>query len=277
MTPRLLAFPKFHRGLPLAELAQRLRGLGLDGVALPVREGYWTAPATLARDLPAAAAVLRAAGLDHGYLIGGWSPAALGADPTPLRICAEAGVRQVRLGYWDRPAGPEADPAAALRAARDELARLVEPCLRLGIQVVVQVHHGRLVQSATAAWTVVQGLPPAAVGVKLDPGNQAFEGFEAWDYALPLVGAHLAALGVKDVAWSRGADGRWRRDWCELAEGINDWPGLGARLAAARFAGPCVLHPFYHERDLAAQEAALGRDVVFWRRCLAGAAGTAAG
>lgn len=263
----LCAFPKFYRDLPAEAMAATLLGAGLDGAALVVRDGFWCAPATLARDVPRFLAAMRAAGAAVPYAILGAAPADLARDPTPLAVLAEHGLPLARLGYLS----PGDDPRRAIADGRRVLAAVAAHAERIGIRVVVQLHHGTLHPSPSAAWLLVGDLPPSAIGIKTDAGNQQHEGWEDPARATALLGGHLAAVGVKDVAPERGPDGRWTKRWVPAGEGVTDWAAVVAPLARRGFAGPFVFSPFHSEGDRAAMTAGLAREVAHLRACLAAA------
>lgn len=267
-------FPKFQKDLALPELADWAVDVGLEGVNVVLRDGYWTPPGQLADTLPTYLKTLNDAGLQVPFCTAGLQPEALVEDPTLLSILADHGVPAFRLGYIRG----EGDPRAMLKEARQHLEALVPLLQDIGIKAVHQVHHGTLVASAFAAWHLVEGLPADAIGVELDPGNQAFEGFEAWDKSARLLGEHLCAVGVKDVAWHREPEPQpddprkgWRQDWTLLDDGVVDWSALIDALRSIGFAGPLVLMPHYHPDDPDGQTAGIRRDVAYLKRLLASA------
>jgi sugar phosphate isomerase/epimerase len=266
-----LCFPKFLAGLDVESLATQVRSVGCDGVAIPVRDGYWVQPNSMAKDLPAFRKSLASFNLSADYAIIGQDPYALAEDPTPLAILAEHGVRQARIGYLRGD-----DPSTGFDAGRRALTTVAEHAQRLGIQVVVQCHHGTWHSSAEAAWHFVRGLPPEAIGVKIDPGNQCHEGRSDARRALALLGAHVAACGVKDAAWERTVEGGWRCRWVDVPSGCAGWPNWVTLLAQRGFTGPFVFHAFAHEREPDVLFGALASEVAWLRAALA-AASQAAG
>ncbi|MGJ3244274.1 MAG: sugar phosphate isomerase/epimerase family protein [Opitutales bacterium] len=264
-------FPKFQKDLSLPDLAAWAVGVGLDGINIVLREGYWTPPAQLAETLPVFLKTLTDAGLQVPFCTAGLQPKALVEDPGLLRILADHGVPAFRLAYIRG----DDDPRGLLREARQDLEALVPVLQAIGIKAVHQVHHGTLISSAFAAWHLIEGLPADAIGVELDPGNQAWEGFEAWGKSARLLGEHLCAVGVKDVLWRRESepdpdDPRkgWRQDWALLEDGVVDWQALIDALRSIAFAGPLVLMPHYHPDNPEGQTAGIRRDVAYLKQLL---------
>lgn len=265
---RFSLFPKFLQHLSADELAATVADVGLDTTNVVVRDGFWVSPAGLREELPRFLAAMRARGLTVDFATTGYGAAELAADDTPLAVLADHGIRALRIGYFP---GKVADVRGAIDGARRDLAALAERCRHRGIRAVYQVHHGMLIPSASMAWHVMGDLPSEAIGVELDPGNQAHEGMEDWTRSARLLGAHLAAWGVKDVAWERtgerdAPDKGWRRTWAACDEGVVDWHAVVAACRAVDFAGPFVLMPFYHHAEPERLIAVLRREVAYLRR-----------
>lgn len=259
----LLCFPKFLTGRDARTLAVELRTAGLDGVAIPIRDGYWVQPASLAGDLPRFRATLADHGLSADYAVLNADPSTLAADPKPLAILAEHGVRWVRIGYLRGE-----DPAGGFDRARQTLAALAGHAGKQGIRVVVQCHHGTWHSSPEGAWHLVRDLDPKAIGIKVDPGNQSHEGRSDARRALSLIGPYLAAVGVKDAAWERTAEGGWRCRWVDAPTGVAGWASWIPQLRERGFAGPYVFHAFAHERNPDAILGALASEVAWLRAAL---------
>jgi sugar phosphate isomerase/epimerase len=260
-------FPKFLAHLGVPQLAAAVRAVGLDTTNLVVRDGFWVSRSSFAEDLPKFMRAIRDEGLEVRFATAGFSADEMLDDSSLLARLAEHGIRDVRMDYF-RNTG---DPRAAFEAARRKLAQLVPICQQYRIRVVYQVHHRMLISSAWSAWELVKDLPPDAVGVELDPGNQSFEGFEAWDKSIRLLGEHLVAAGIKDSrVWrdesaKHEPDKGWRRAWCPIDEGVTDWHDFAAVCASSNFAGTLVFMPFYDPDDPRAQLGKLKREVAYLR------------
>lgn len=271
MQATLSIFPKFYGHLDTRGLAALVREVGLDTTNLVIRDGYWVSESNLAETLTEFMRVMRSEGLEPRFATTSYSAETLAADPTPLALLAEYGIREFRIGYFR--AGD--DPRRALESARRSLEALSERCARHGIRAVYQVHHGTLIPNASAGWHVMNGLPSEYIGLELDPGNQSFEGFERWDRSARLLGDYLIAVGVKDTAVERepgreeAPDKGWKRTWVPIYEGVTDWHELARELSAVDFRGTMVFMPFYDENDPTAMTAKLKREVAYLRAVLA--------
>jgi sugar phosphate isomerase/epimerase len=120
--------------------------------------------------------------------------------------------------------------------ARKDLEWATAEAARLGVSVLVELHHGTVASSASAALRLVEGLDPAAVGVIHDLGNLLIEGHEDHRAAFQLLGPYLQHVHLKNAAWRPGptaADGSvaWEHGWATLRAGQAD---VGAYLRALR-------------------------------------------
>jgi len=272
MNSTFTVFPKFYQGMAADEMARRVREAGMDAVNAVVREGYWCEPDNLADTLPAYCTAVRDEGLQVVLASTGFRADHLTEDETPLAVLAECGVPAFRMGYFRLPDAGDVWPALA--AARRDMETMAGLCEKHGLRAVYQVHQNTLVSSASAVLELVCDLDPRHVGVMLDPGNQAHEGFESWRRSAPLLGPYLAGIGVKDVTFERDPDRArepdkgWRGRWAPLDEGVVNWHDVIRALAAAPFAGLFVFMPFCHEGDPAATNRQLTRDAAYLRGVL---------
>jgi sugar phosphate isomerase/epimerase len=262
-------FPKFYRHLDVAGLAALVREVGLDATNMVIRDGYWVTMDDLAAGTGAFVKGMREEGIEVRFATAGFPFDEMIADPAPLHVLAEHGIREFRPGYFRRP--EDGDVRGALDRARASFEKLAPLCERAGIRCVYQIHHKTLVSSPSGVWPLVCGLPAEAIGVMIDPGNQAFEGMEDWDRSVRLLGEHLVAVGVKDVALARGEDRSgprkgWRREWVPADEGVTDWHALVRALGAVDFTGTFVWMPFYDENDPDEMTGKLKREVAYLRR-----------
>lgn len=264
-------FPKFYRSLDPDGLAELVTGVGLDTTNLVVRDGFWVSDDDLAGGVERFVRRMEAAGLTIRFATVGWMPEDVCRQPDRLRVLADNGIEEFRMGYFRVEDG---DVRGSLSSARERLARMAECCRTAGVRAVYQVHHGTLVPNSWAAYALVEGLGSDAVGIMLDPGNQAHEGWENWDRAAGLLGDSLVAVGIKDVAVERDEtaadhpDKGWRRRWCPIYEGITNWDEVAGALDAGGFDGTFVWMPFYDQDDPAERTRKLEREVAYMRGVL---------
>src|ERR671910_3599700 len=123
-----------------------------------------------------------------------------------MRFAVTAGVPQVRVGAG----APDGRSYGELFAAAREFLEGVEDLARShGVKALIEIHHRTICPSASLAHRLVSALDPDLVGVILDPGNMAQEGFEDYRIGAELLGPYLAARPHQELRL-REAHGRWR-------------------------------------------------------------------
>jgi sugar phosphate isomerase/epimerase len=265
-------FPKFYKGLSVEGLAELVREVGLDTANMVIREGYWVDPDKLATDVPAFVKAMASAGVEVTFATAGYSPDEICFDPTPLKVFADNGIAEFRMGYFRIE---KSDVRTSFVVARHKLATMVDLCAEAKVRAIYQVHHGTLIPGASAAFGLVNGLDEQFVGVMLDPGNQMFEGYERPELSVGLLGEYLRAVGVKDTAVARDEgragepDKGWKRTWATLDEGETDWYELVRALRAGGFDGTFVWMPFYDSGDADEMTRKLKREVAYLRQVVA--------
>ena len=170
-----------------------------------------------------------------------------------LAATAVLGAPRVRVTMPQLGTGNYRDLFAG---ARDDLEWVAERAAHHGVQAVVELHHGTITASASAALRLVEGLDPAHIGVIHDCGNLVYEGYEDYLSAFELLGEYLAHVHVKNVAWRKqtdeGADGAavWRADWASLRGGQVDVDAYFTALAEFGYNGWVTLEDFCTELPL---------------------------
>ncbi len=262
-------FPKFFSHLSLPALAELVREVGLDTTNLVVRDGFHVTPEYLVEELPLFLRVMRREGLEIRFATTDFSADDLLAKPETLSQLAEGGLLEFRMGHFsDR----DDDVRAALRVAREKLERLVPLCERAGIRAVTQLHNNTLIASPGMAYHLFEGLPTKWMGLELDPGNQSYDGLEAWGRSARLLGDSLVALGVKDTALIRNMgraesrDKGWSRYWTPIDNGVTDWHEVVRALHGIGFDGTFVFMPFYAPDEPNEMRRLLREEVNYLRR-----------
>ena len=265
-------FPKFYQHLDPHGLAEVVRRVGLDTTNVIVRDGYWVTTAGLKTELPAFVSAMRDEGLNIHFATSGYSAEELIADQSPLGILADNGIKEFRMGYF-QPLGK--DVRGGFVRAREQLEQLAPLCERYGVRAVYQLHANTLVTSPSAAWMIVNGLPAQWIGVEIDPGNQAYEGYENWFRSTRLLREYVVAAGVKDAAIERDLahrddpDKGWRRPFVPLYEGVTNWQDFVNALAEIVFSGTFVFMPFYDSNKPDVMTEKLAREVAYLRSIVA--------
>jgi sugar phosphate isomerase/epimerase len=274
-------FPKSLAALSVPELAAFVRDTGLDNCNAVLRKGYWTDPDKLAHDLPEFTGAMRGEGLEISFTETDWDPAQLLALPKveeTLELLHGCGIRDIRLRQTN--SGGKFGGVGDVRQELSELARAFAQLSALAerhpVRFIYQVHHKTLVSSPSALWPLLRDFSPNHVGAMLDAGNQAIEGFEDWLKSARLLGSHLVAFGVKDLAYTQdpaqaSADTKgWRTEFRPITEGITNWRQVVAALRDIDFHGTFVFMPFYREATSASSlKPVVQREVSYLRSMLA--------
>lgn len=230
------------------EAVAKLREHGYDGVEWRVidqqpspdgQPGFWagnraTWPlSSFVADAPRIRAMTQDAGLEMPALGTYASCGDLNAVEQAMKGAAALGVPQLRINV------PKYDGQAPFLALRDramaEYRNVASMARQYGVKALVEIHHGSVVPSASAAALFLDGLDPQDVGTIHDAGNMVYEGHEQYRLGLETLGPYLAHVHIKDAAWRQAADGSWNAGWATIGEGIVDFPALFTALDAVGY------------------------------------------
>lgn len=185
----------------------------------------------------------------------------LAAVEHALQLAVTAGSPSVRVGVarTDQPG----DIRALLTQSRAFLAEVEPLARRSGVKALIEMHHGTISASATAARQLVEGFDPACIGVLHDCGNMVFEGYEDYRRGLEMLGPYLAHVHVKNAAYDRpAAGGVWKARWAPLHDGVVDFKVLFAALRSIGYDGWIVVEDFSQAFD---SHTALRENLAFLR------------
>jgi sugar phosphate isomerase/epimerase len=254
------------------ELAARLKAQGWDGVEWRVVDqkpaaepGFWagnraTFPLTGLSDMAAdVAAATQGAGLEHAGIAGYASVADHAAVDALLAATARLGAGRVRVTVPKVPLGSSYNDIFA--QTRADLFVLSAKARRHGVQSLIQIHHGNVISTASAALRMLDGIDPETVGVIHDLGNLTVEGREGLGTYTPgmeMLGAYLAHVHVKNVVWVPGPaqpDGTidWSWAWAPLATGLGDVKSYFRSLREVGYDGWVTVENFTTDLPLEAR------------------------
>lgn len=237
-------FSKMVREFSVERLIDALHAIGADGVDLCVRDGYPVTPATARKELPRAAARIRAAGLAIPLVT---APTTLTNAASPeseslFVACHDSGVPNVKVGYWPY----EGAYWKAVDSARKDIEGFAGLAQRFGVRACLHTHSGNnLGLNASSMMHLARGSNPLEVGVYLDAGHLGLDG-EPPPMAIDIAGPHLALVAFKDSFWEAGKDGGPRMArFVPIGQGAVEWRVWLRSLAQARYAGPISFHSEY--------------------------------
>jgi sugar phosphate isomerase/epimerase len=231
---------------PLPDLARFVRGLGFDGIELPVRPGYQVLPENVGRDLPAAARLLA----DNGLKIFSVAPSGGPLSEPFIAACAEAGVPVIRVMA---PIGDDGYLASEARLQREYDALL--PLLDgYGVKLGVQNHYGLTVCNAMGLRHLIERYDPRLIGAVWDAAHNALNG-EDPEMAIDIVWSHLCMVNLKNAYWRRvtgpeAEDVRWRPWWTTGPQGLASWPRVTAELKRRNYPGVICLTAEYSDESV---------------------------
>lgn len=110
-------------------------------------------------------------------------------------------------------------------------------------KAIVELHHGGMVPSASAAYRLVSNFSPEQIGVLLDPGNMVFEGYENWQLGAELLADYVAHVHVKNARWEMRGNS-WAVKVCPLEEGVVSWKDVICALRRINYKGYLSLEDF---------------------------------
>ena len=262
-----VALPQFD----MRETSELLSRLGFDGAEWRVRrisEERRGAPYSpwgnhkndLSPDnLKARADELKAMERDYGVAIAGLATAVEADQLEDIRILSE-GAAACDAPFFRVGAPKRYDRTTNYNDLYDEAVRAYEGALEItrsyGVRVLVEIHNGTIMVSASLAYRIVSHFDPKDIGVIYDTNNMTREGFETYRMGMELSGPYLAHLHVGNHAPKPGEtleDGTvaWGWEGASLAAGLTDYRQVMADLKAVGFDGFISIEDF---RDMDAEE-----------------------
>ena len=243
---------------PLAALADRVAGLGLSGVELPVRPGYQVLPENVGRDLEGAARVLAERGLVIASIAGT-------VDEATIAACGDAGVPIIRINAAiDMSIGYHAS-IENYRRHFDAMLPLLE---RFGVTIGVQNHYGLQIGSAIGTYQLIENYEPRHVCAVLDMAHCAVAG-EPTAMAVDILQDRLHGLVNFKSAFKRRVNGPeeeavYKVHWTTHQHGGYSWRELVQCLAGIGFSGAFCLPAEYSDPSGKGQR--MGDDVMPYLR-----------
>jgi sugar phosphate isomerase/epimerase len=168
------------------------------------------------------------------------------ATEVAMRLARIAGAPQIRIGVGRTGDGSYRELWPKTRAFLDDVAGVAR---QHGVRALIEIHHGTIAASASAAYRLLDGHDPEVMGVIYDPGNMVHEGYEEYGLGLELLGPYLAHVHLKNAAWERPSGGGvWRARWSPLEDGVVDFARLLAALHEVGYDGWLGLEDFSRAR-----------------------------
>src|SRR5262245_56099018 len=266
-----MQFAIFTVGLPdytPEEAVNVLHELGYDGIEWRVTDqgpsadgtpGFWagnrcTWPlSSFVEDAPRIRALTEQAGLMMPSVGTYMTCKDLQAVERAMQATARLGAPQLRVNV------PTYDGSTSYLQLRDrslaQYREVAELAKQYGVRALIEMHHGSLTSSASAAAAFLAGFDPRYVGVIHDAGNMVYEGYEQYRLGLEALGPYLGHVHLKNTAWrvvGPRPDGstEWRATWAPIVKGIVDMASLFQALRAVGYDGWVSFEDFSTEQPL---------------------------
>ena len=170
-----------------------------------------------------------------------------------VKAAAAIGVKQVRYGLISfDPEKTGMDYTTHCEYLRTKM-RELEPVLKANnVKLVIEMHHGTLTPSASAAYRVLDGFDPQYYGLIYDIGNMVFEGYEDPVKSFQLLGDYITHVHLKNgILEQDGVDAlgavTWKNTWVPLKKGQANLQKLFDAMVKAGYDGTVSLEDFSNE------------------------------
>jgi sugar phosphate isomerase/epimerase len=237
-------------------LADRMAGLGVEAIELPIRPGYQVTPATVKTTLPAVVRTLA----DRGLSI---CSVAAPLDDAIIAACGDSGIPILRtMVHFHVGKQSVAETIAAERARYEELIPLLD---RTGVRIGVQNNSCDAIGRAFGVLHLIERYDPKHVCAILDMAHCGVAGEPMeicvdllWDRMPNLV--NFKSAFRERINGPEEAEAAYRTHWTTGRHGAFSWSGLVAELHRRGFDGTFVLPGEY--TDPTGQPQRMGDDVL---------------
>ncbi|HSV93132.1 MAG TPA: TIM barrel protein [Desulfobacterales bacterium] len=269
MNNTITVFTKSWPEMVPEQLAELALALGVDGIELPVREGYAVNPGNVTKELPRAARVFRKRGLVIGSVAGD-------SDGKTISACGNAGIPIIRICVGiDMTIGY----AATERRVRETFDAALPALRKHGVAIGVQNHSDLFIGSAIGLMHLIERYDPKQICAVLDPAHCAVGG-EPEIMALDIVWSHLGMVNLKSASRWRingpdAEEARWVTLWTTARHSGYSWRAMVKGLHERGYTGPICLPAEYSPPSGSGQlmgdevMGLLKRDIEYLKRLLA--------
>jgi len=227
--------------MPVHELGEFIKGLGFDGIELPVRAGYQVEPENITKDLPRVARELGEFGLRIASV-------AARAEEATIVACAEAGIPVIRICC---DIGDNEGYLAAIKRWQKQFDAMIPLLKKYGVRLGIQNHCDRWICNAMGLRYLIEKYDPRHIGAVWDAAHNALNG-EDPELAIDIIWSHLCMVNLKNAFWRRitgfeAEDVQWRSYWTSGCQGLASWPRVIAELKKRNYKGTICLTAEYDD------------------------------
>ena len=235
-------------------MADKVAGLGLDGVELPVRLGYQVTPENAASGLKDATRVLSASGVEI-------TSVASTADEAIIAACGDNGIPLIRVMA---PIDLDIGYVESIESYRRQFDALLPALDRHGVAIGVQNHYGYFVGSAIGLLHLIERYDRHHISAVLDMAHCAVDG-EPTAMAVDMLKSKIHHQANFKSAYHSRVNGPedeaiFKVKWTTHQHGGYSWSEFADCLKQVGFAGTLCLPAEYS--DPMGKPQRMGDDVI---------------
>ena len=236
---RIIMFTKPWMNESLESLADFVAGLGIDGIELPIRDGYQVTPENIVQTLPKAQQIFKERELVISSIAGSIDERIIGcmgdSGISLLRVCESI---DMSIGYF-----------ASVRNIRDKIISQQTALRSNKVVVGVQNHYGYMIASAIGLHHLIDEIPADIAGGVLDFAHCGLDG-EPVDMALDILKDRLVLANFKSAFRKRvnGPDeieAEWQVLWSTSGNSTYSWKSAISELVKIGYTGDLCLPAEY--------------------------------
>lgn len=134
------------------------------------------------------------------------------------------------------------DYNSLFKGTQKKLQEVEKIASKYDIKVLLELHPGNMMPSASAAYRLISLFDPRYIAVIYDPGNMIQEGYENWLMGMQLLRNYLAHVHIKNCRWviddkNEQANLLWRTVPVRLEKGIVNWKQVMTDLKTVGYEG----------------------------------------
>jgi sugar phosphate isomerase/epimerase len=263
-TNKFTVFAKPWKDDSLEALADRIAGLGFQGIELPVRDGYQVNPENYRETLSKAVSVLGKKNISIESVAGA-------IDEDLIKALGKNGIKILRVMLNART---EKNYLEQEEAYYRQVSGLLPVLKESGVTLGVQNHFGNFLGcSAAGLMRFVSPFPKEAVGAVLDLAHCSICG-EITEFALDIAASHLIMVNIKSgylhrVNYATAAEAEWTSVWTRGRHGVLSWRHAAEELKKRNYSGPICLTAEYSGAGKALDgeevHALVKEDFAYWK------------
>ena len=250
--PRIAAFTKSFQTMPVPDVCETFREMGLDGLDLTVRKGGHILPENVEKELPVTVEAAKKNNVEILFLTTDITDADDRAERV-LRTASELGIDRFKMGYYRyRKFGRLIEET---NEVRNRLHGVVKLAARFSIKPCVHIHSGDFIPShGTMLFFLLTGFPPEHVGAYVDPLHMTVEGGRSgWREGLDLLKPWISLVSMKNFVWEKGERDKsgqqtWHTRLVPLQDGICPLPEFVKSVQELGYNDIFSLHSEYKGR-----------------------------